>query len=198
MLRLGAAIGLGVAAALLFPLPLPTRIIVGWNVLALAYLIFLWTSYLRAGSLDTWARGPAESRTGIASLLIAASIASLVAIGFMISAGPYLLHVGLAGTTVLLSWMVVQATFALQYIRLYHSVDEGASEPVFRFENIDDKPSMLDFLYLACGVGMTYNSSEVSMKSSRMRSIVLSHQLVSFFFNTVVLAMSIGVVTKIL
>lgn len=59
-----------------------------------------------------------------------------------------------------------------------------------------DEPGILDFLYYSFVVGMTAQVSDVQATSRAMRRTTLTHGVVSFFFNTVILALTVNVVTS--
>ena len=59
-------------------------------------------------------------------------------------------------------------------------------------------PDYLDFAYFAFIVGMTTQTADVEIRGRRMRRTALLHGVVSFAFNTAVVALSIGVLTTLL
>jgi uncharacterized membrane protein len=61
-----------------------------------------------------------------------------------------------------------------------------------------DAPSDLDFAYFAFTLGMCFQVSDVVVQTSRARRAVLLHALVSFVFNTTILALSLNLVTTML
>jgi uncharacterized membrane protein len=57
------------------------------------------------------------------------------------------------------------------------------------------QPDYLDFVYFSFIVGMTFQVSDVNISSRRIRRVCLFHALMSFTFNTAILALSINVVS---
>jgi uncharacterized membrane protein len=55
-----------------------------------------------------------------------------------------------------------------------------------------DNPDFLDFAYFAFVVGMTFQVSDVEVTSKRFRRFVLLHGLISFVYNTVIVALTIN------
>ncbi len=51
----------------------------------------------------------------------------------------------------------------------------------------------MDFLYFAVVIGMTSQTSDVSISSSALRRLVLIHGVIAFFFNTTLLAITINI-----
>ena len=56
-----------------------------------------------------------------------------------------------------------------------------------------EEPDALDFLYYSLVVGMTAQVSDVQVRTSAMRRFTLAHGVVSFFFNTVLIALAVNV-----
>jgi uncharacterized membrane protein len=57
----------------------------------------------------------------------------------------------------------------------------------------EDSPDYFDFLYYAFVIGMTAQVADVAIKSRNMRRTALVHGVVSFVFNTVVLAFAVNI-----
>jgi uncharacterized membrane protein len=54
------------------------------------------------------------------------------------------------------------------------------------------RPQGWDFLYFSTVIGMTAQTSDTSVTTAHMRRIVLAHSIVSFFFNTVIVAAAVN------
>ena len=67
----------------------------------------------------------------------------------------------------------------------------GSSSPA------DTEPGAYDFLYFAFVTGMTAQTSDVAITSTAMRKFNLIHGIVSFFFNTVLVAAAVNVVISL-
>jgi uncharacterized membrane protein len=62
----------------------------------------------------------------------------------------------------------------------------------------DEKnPDYLDFVYFSFVVGMTFQVSDVEISSRPIRRLVLLHGLISFAFNTAIVALSINVISSL-
>jgi uncharacterized membrane protein len=55
------------------------------------------------------------------------------------------------------------------------------------------EPSVWDFLYYSFVIGMTAQVSDVQVTNTAMRRITLVHSVVSFFLNTVLIALAVNV-----
>jgi len=98
------------------------------------------------------------------------------------------LRVVLAGLTVLGSWSLIHTVFAVHYAHLYYGPSNGG----LIFPGGGD-PNYYDFLYYSFVVGMTCQVSDVQVAEAGMRRLTLVHGVLSFFFNTVVLALAVSV-----
>lgn len=133
-------------------------------------------------------------------LVATACFASIVAVALAVGTAKVLVgwarwaHLALAMISLVASWLLMQAGFALHYARVFYRPAPSHDEPArgLRFPN-DQEPDYLDFLYFAAVVGMTAQVSDVAVASRRMRRLTLLHGLLSFAFNLVVLALAVNV-----
>jgi uncharacterized membrane protein len=105
-----------------------------------------------------------------------------------------LLPVILAGIGAPLGWFVLHTAMAFHYADLHyfddpHADDDDEGDLGFPGK---DLPCAWDFLYFSFVVGMTAQVSDVVVKTTTMRRTVLWHGVVSFFFNTVFIAMAVN------
>lgn len=188
---------------------LPTRLILAWDVGAICFLILAFVTIDSATpqKMRRSAQHQDYSRFTILTLVVAAACASLLAIGFMLKGtkdiSPLILtlHVVLAVLTVVTSWLLTHTMFALYYAHLYYR-DDRASDTSTNAEGLDfpgDKePDYWDFLYFSYVIGMTCQVSDVATTSRSMRRLALIHGVLTFFFNTVILALSINIIAGLI
>lgn len=91
--------------------------------------------------------------------------------------------------------------FALYYAHLYYRDDResGTEGNVKGLDFPEEKqPDYWDFLYFSLVIGMTCQVSDVQVTSRSMRRLALMHGVLTFFFNTVILALSINIVAGLL
>jgi uncharacterized membrane protein len=182
-----------------------TELVVAWDMFTLAILALAWVVICTKDPYETRrnARLQDASATFLFVLVISAATASLVAVGLLLATAKNLSPTGLAGhialslTAVVFSWMLVHTLFALRYAHLYfqdareverHAVSGGLIFP--GKENLD----YLDFAYFSFVIGMTCQVSDVQVASSKMRRLALVHGLISFAFNTAILAMFVNII----
>ena len=148
-----------------------------------------------------------QGRLGIFIFIVAAACASVLAIGFLLSNNKknlsitlLSLHVMLAVMTIVSSWLLVHTIFALLYAHIYYQPTKGDTEQIasgLDFPN-DEEPDYWDFLYFSFIIGMTSQVSDVQTISRSMRRLALLHGVLSFFFNTSILAMSINIIAALI
>lgn len=205
--RLLASVMAGMLAFLLLPpkFAASTRGLITWDVGAGLYLLLAWTMMQRA-SLEhmRWrARVQDDGAAVILFLTVAAAFASLAAItlelaglktGTRFGQG---LHLAFVAATFAASWLLVHTTFALHYAHAYYAAPAKDGDAPLAFPR-QDSPGYTDFLYFAMVIGMTSQTADVAVTSARMRRLVMAHGMISFVFNTALLALTINVAASLL
>jgi uncharacterized membrane protein len=174
--------------------------LLGWDTLTLVFLVWVWTKIARtdASGTERLALAEDDSRTAADSLILGASLASLVAIFFTLAqaakaTGAHaVLLAALAVISIVLGWAAIQTTFTLMYARLYYGSPKGGID----FE--DGEPDYRDFAYTAFTIGMTYQVSDTQISQKRVRHIVIRHALLSFVFGTTIIAVAINAVANLI
>lgn len=85
--------------------------------------------------------------------------------------------------TILVSWFFLQLTFAVHYANQFVSSADKAATPNLDFSG-GDKPDISDFLYFSITIGIAMQTSDVAIRSRRMRRSVLAHAVFSFFLTS--------------
>jgi len=199
-----ACIGLIVAVVLLWFVTWELAVLAGWDAAALTFLMSIWPIILRADSsnAEQWARREDETRGSATLLLLGASVASLLGVGFVISlAGresgpPRALLVGVAVLTVVLSWTVVNTVYTLRYADLHFG--SRAVGIAFGDSAGQERPTYRDFAYVAFTIGMCYQVSDTTVRDSRIRRTVLFHALLSYLFGVVIVGGSVNLIAGLL
>lgn len=188
---------------------LSTEAIATWDAFAFCVLLLAWLTILITPvyKLRSRARAQDLSRFVIFIFVVVAACAALFAVGFLISAnkdelrGHLSIHLILALATVVFSWSVVHTVFGLRYAHVFYgdSDDPGAGEHAGGLSFPGGRPpDYFDFAYFSFVVGMTCQVSDVQVTSRRMRRLTLLHSVLSFGFNTVILALLINTVSTLL
>jgi len=188
---------------------LSTETIATWDAIAFCVLLLAWLTILTTPvhGLRSRAKEQDLSRFLIFIFVVVAACAALFAVGFLISVnkaevrGHLTVHLVLALATVVFSWSVVHTVFGLRYAHTFYgdSDDPGADQHAGGLLFPGGRtPDYFDFAYFSFVVGMTCQVSDVQITSRRMRRLTLLHGVLSFGFNTVILALLINTVSSLL
>ncbi|MDK1376084.1 MULTISPECIES: DUF1345 domain-containing protein [unclassified Sinorhizobium] len=106
----------------------------------------------------------------------------------------------LAFASVGLGWATIHTMAAMHYAHVYWLADESR-QPMQPARGLmfpeTDMPCGYDFLYFAFVIGMTAQTSDVAITTTAMRRINLAHAVVSFFFNTVLVAAAVNAAVQL-
>jgi uncharacterized membrane protein len=188
---------------------LPMLLILTWEAFALSSLLMAWLVLITQDPYETRrsARLQDASATFLFVLVIFAATASLLAVGLVLgevknlSPANLTAHVIAAAAAVLISWTYVHTIFSLRYAHRYffdareverHNVAGGLIFPG------KDIPGYMDFAYFSFVIGMTCQVSDVQIASPHLRRLALVHGLISFLFNTAILAMFVNIVAGLI
>jgi uncharacterized membrane protein len=197
--RLSASILIGVVSFFLMPHAwmVATRLLVAWDItltlfLALAYAM-MWRTDMSHVKRNAVLQD--EGRFSILIVTGTAAFASLAAIVAELSGAQHDPVVLIFATaTIALSWAAVHTIFALHYAHeYYHAGVPGG----MAFPN-DDKPDYWDFVYFSFVIGMTAQVSDVAITDKVVRRTATAHGVISFSFNTALLALMINIAASAL
>jgi uncharacterized membrane protein len=199
-----AAVGLVVTLVLLRFVTWGLAIVAGWDAAALAFLVIVWAVVLRADSpsAEQFATREDETRGSATVLLVGASVASLLGVGYALSlagresGARRVLLIGVAVLTVLLSWTVVNTVYTLRYADLHFR--SRAAGIGFGDEAGRERPTYRDFAYVAFTIGMTYQVSDTTVRDRLIRRTVLAHALLSYLFGVVIVGGSVNLIAGLL
>ena len=201
--RVVIAIALG-AATIFVPIPgfVPAlKGTLGW-IAGVAVFLVLTRIAVGDGSpphLRERARALDESSLVLSIVIVCAAAVSLVALAyvFRMHDGPLSARFSLSCVAVILSWTLMHTMFATHYAHAFYGDPEPESGRGERgglgFPG-GLPPDYWDFLYYSMVVGMTCQVSDVQITSREMRRLTLIHGVLSFFFNTGVLALAVNVI----
>ena len=103
-------------------------------------------------------------------------------------------HILLSVVAVVCSWALIQTLFTLRYAHLYYTypthTDKAQENPNggLLFPG-NEPPDLLDFAYFSFTLGMAFQVSDVA---------VMVHALLSFVYNTAIVAFSINILSGII
>ncbi len=175
----------------------PYCAIAGWAAACLTYLAWVWLAVRKMDASATSAHAtredPAQGTTDL--LLVLASIASIVAVMFVLLQAKHATGSSkealavLVIVSVVLSWFLVHTLFAMRYARLYYTGGDGGVD-----FNQEEAPRYVDFAYLSFTIGMTFQVSDTDLQSHPFRATALRHGLLSYMFGAVILATTVNLI----
>ncbi|WVT74598.1 DUF1345 domain-containing protein [Sinorhizobium chiapasense] len=171
------------------------------------FCVYLFMSWRRlrmmtGRHLKTHARNTDEPEAVIFLVTFAAAATALVSLFIALNAQQTgsALALALAFASVVLGWATIHMMAAMHYAHVYWVADQNqqAAEPArgLDFPGTPD-PGGYDFLYFSFVVGMTAQTSDVAITTTAMRRINLMHAIVSFFFNTVLVAAAVNAAVQL-
>lgn len=196
-----------VAAALAFGTQhLAARCLIGWNVGVWFYLAWTAWTMMRSDSdrLERIAKVQAEGASTVLAVVATGALASFGAVVIELSAAKSggahhaLPHVLLTVSTVAASWLLVPTLFTMNYASVYHVTTDHDGGLRFPEEEADFTPDFTDFLYFSFTIAVASQTSDVVITNRPMRRLVLLQSLLSFVFNTTVLAFTINIAASLI
>lgn len=173
-----------------------------WNGAALAFdaaaAVFLASLVPLVGYADhsDMRQHSAENDAGRTLILIVTTVLTIVVMAAISGelpaarAGQPLAIAKLIGTLVLI-WLFANAVYALHYAHAYFTQVDGHDARGLDFPG-GDCPLYLDFAYFAFTLGMTFQTSDVSVTARPLRRVVVLHCFGAFIFNIGVIAFAIN------
>ena len=125
--------------------------------------------------------------TGIVTVVLLAAIAAET-----MAQRPEPLTKMLVIATLLLAWLFSNLVYAFHYTHLAYRAGTSASCTGLDFPGTK-QPLYWDFVYFAFTLGMTFQTSDVTISDSGIRKFVILHSFGAFIFNIGVLAFTINV-----
>ena len=195
------AAGAGLALALLLPpqVHFVTRALSGWNFAVWSYLVLIAWLMFRADHQRVRQIAEQEDETAVAVVAIVsvAAILSLAAVVIELTAIKNLpadqraLHYAFVAATLVGSWCLVGTIYTIHYARMFYSAPAKARP--LHFPADEENPDYWDFLYFSFTIAVAVQTSDVSLETRTMRKAVLAQSVLSFFFNTAVIGLTINI-----
>lgn len=206
-LRLLLSIAAGVICYCFLPEKLGElqRLLIGWNVLAWLYLVFIWFRMLRteAGEIKRIAQVQDQSATLVLGMVIVACMISIVAIMSELptlkhlTGTPRALHMLLTALTLIASWALLPSSFAMHYAHQHYLHRSNGVMPLI-FPEKPTNPAYWDFLYFSFTIAVASQTADVATGSIEMRKLALLQSVISFIFNLAILGLSVNVAASLL
>lgn len=173
-----------------------TALLIGFD---LAALIFLGSIVPLLSADADRMRRTAESndanRAGLLAITVLLSLVILFAVGTLIASPGRLgrADVMLIVSTLALAWLFANMVFTLHYAHLYYLQVGGHDQRGIEVPGVRE-PGYWDFLYFSFTLGMTFQTSDVTISGAHMRRVVLGHCMAAFIFNMGILAFTVNAI----
>ena len=184
---------------------LPSALLFAWMGFALFAIILMWITILSSHPREVQkiAKLQDSSRSMISAIVIIASVFSLLAVYFLLKSAKGHSqnvndHILLSITAVFISWWLVHTIFTFRYAHMYYDIthDDGTPRPGGGLDFPEDEhPDYMDFVYFAFVIGMTFQVSDIEISAKAIRRLAWLHGLISFIFNTTIVALGINVIS---
>ena len=203
--RLALSTVLGFLVYLILPAWLgeSPRLLAAFDLAATVFLAAMWIMMARASTADMRRRAQFEDEGRHVVLALSAAVGSaiLLAIAYELhgirglSPGDAGMRVALAVVTILLAWFFTNTMFALHYAHSFYGDADGPADNEARGLAFPGgkPPDYWDF-----PIGMTFQVSDVQIEDHRLRRTALAHGVLAFFFNVVVLALTINIIAGLI
>ncbi len=180
-----------------------SNIMIGWDIFSLCMIVMSWITFSVTDSIQIRQQSKFQdsSRTLIFIIVLIANLAGFLAVLLLIvtkkhtvGREPFQLSIAIAG--MLLSWILIHTIFTLRYAHIFYGdhetfKDTHAGGLIFPGNNNVD---YFDFAYFSFVLGMTFQVSDVQITSKKIRRTALFHGLLSFGFNTIMIALTINLI----
>jgi len=211
--KLMIAIAFGIVVYWLIPaggIDIATRSLIAWNVAIVLFLILAGIAMRRATgeSMRKHAQELDEGHYTVLVMSIVAATASLAAIVFeLINLRDHpgvdaALYIGLSGLTILTAWSFIHIIFTEHYAHEFYVDRDRKTADIQESQGLKfpgtKEPDYLDFLYFTFTIGVANQTADIAIESRAMRVLVLIHSIISYFFNTIILALTINIAASLL
>jgi len=180
-----------------------THLMIGWDSFSVCMIVMSWITFFITNSKQIRQQSRVQdSRSFIIFIIVIIStLASILAVLLLIVTkkdshgnASFRLPVAIAG--MVFSWFLIHTIFTLRYAHIYykdHETKLNTHSGGLIFPD-DVTPEFLDFAYFSFVLGMTFQVSDVQITSKKFRSLALFHGLLSFGFNTIMIALTINLI----
>ena len=199
-LRFYSASAIGLVVGAMVQAQPAVRLMLAGDSFFVLYLALVAVLSLRLSPEEMRRRASVED-VGIALILLMTVVAIVVTVASIFAllsrpGAPSGSELGLSVASVLLGWLTLHTVVAFHYAHLFYQREDDLGQRSdacgLAFPGTAE-PEFSDFLYFSFVIGMTAQVSDVQVTEAPMRRLVLLHGILSFLFNTVLLALAVNV-----
>jgi uncharacterized membrane protein len=177
------------------------RIAISWIIASTLYVLstFLMMHFSTQENIAHLSEKEDDGAVFILLITLLGSVTSLVVIVMIMTDIQSLMisdtakEIGLVLLTYISSWFLIHTAFTLHYAHVYYQDYEKTKEPPLIFPSTL-KPNYIDFFYFSMVLGMTCQTADVNIASTRMRYLAMIQGLTAFVFNTTLLVLTINLI----
>jgi uncharacterized membrane protein len=174
------------------------RAVAGWDVAASVIGALCWSIIVPHDNDGTQRTAAAEDpgRHAVWWLILGASALSLFASSFVLHQAKHQrvelqsVFAAMCLFAVGSAWALTHTAYALRYAHLFYR-DHGGGVGGLEFPQ-QSRPDYFDFAYFAFTIGMCFQVSDVTISGGHLRRTVLGHAVLSFAYNTAILAVTLN------
>jgi len=181
------------------------RAVAAYDAGAIVLLGFYWLVAMRTNPEDTQCRAALEDpgRNIALSIVLLSVAVGLVSAVVILGHGVHVATVAQRATSyalgilaVVIGWFLIHSTFTFRYAHMYYfdSDEDGTAQRGLRFPG-ETNPNDYDFAYYSFVIGMTFQVSDVAITDPGVRRVTLFHALISFGYNTMIIALVINLLS---
>jgi uncharacterized membrane protein len=170
---------------------------IGFDVAAFVFLVSSINLLAETSAADMRKHAAENDANRIVLLAITGAVTAVV----LVTVGAELVQgggrsgptIGLVIATLVLCWLFTNLVFAFHYAHMFYRQDGKGADCGGIGMPGTEQPDYLDFVYFAFTLGMTFQTSDTAITSTRYRRVVIFHCFAAFVFNIGVLAFTINV-----
>ncbi len=179
------------------------QFLLAWDTFCVLFLALNWITFFttKPQQIRSEARKQDEGRVAVFIIALVATLVALLAVVLLLlnkNEGSHEVSFPLivAFGGMMLSWFLVHTVFAVRYAHLFYADHHTRKEEHAGGLDFPEEghPDFVDFAYFSYVIGMTFQVSDVTISSRRLRRMVLLHSLLAFAFNTIIVALTINVI----
>lgn len=188
-----------------------TAFLYGWICFAATSLFFSWVTILlqHPKKMARIAQEQDASWLVVFLIVVGAAFISLFAVILLLKGQPasgkigLSLHIVLSLVAVSLSWLLIHSVFTIRYAHLFYGKPEKGEEGEFGYAGGlqfpgNEQPDFLDFAYFSFILAMTFQTADINITRRHIRRLALAHGLLSFVYNTTIIALIINLISGLI
>lgn len=201
-------IGIAVAVIVFLIVPINDNsllhLILCWDIFCLIQITLSWITFytMKHTSIRRQAQKQDDGKVLVFILVLVATVLSMIATILLLTNAEStdVFAIITALSCMIVSWFLVHTIYTTRYAHLYYADDkknENNPRGGLEFPDKTPHPSFMDFAYFSFTMGMTFQVSDITITSTKLRQVALWHGLISFAFNAIIIALTINTVASL-